>query len=236
MNVVRLLVAALLMTCAVAWALEAQSEAPVARPQEPTISFTWVTNLTPPQQFSLTVESSGRAALEIVDLDAKDKTPQGDPFSAKFILPEPERQRIFDLAKEARYFNGNFDYTKRRIASTGIKTFSYADAAMNYSTSYNWSEDKAIQQLGAMFMGVYWTEYYGRILDQQYHYEKLGLDSTLRAMIDTQKNGDLSELQLVQPLLQEIAEDPQVMNIARSRARQLLQKIPAAEAAAAPSK
>lgn len=199
---------------------------PPAHPEVPTISFDWVTIGEAPQEFSFTVDSTGRAALEITAHSGAASTQEGAPFLGRFLMPERDTQRIFHLAEQAKFFNGNFDYTRNRIASTGVKTLTYADPTRRYSTTYNWSENKVIQQLTSLLTGIYWTEYYGRQLQEQHHYDKLGLDQTLRAMIDSQKRGELNQLQLVQPVLLSIAEDGTVMNIARGRARQLLQAIP----------
>jgi hypothetical protein len=200
---------------------------PPPKPEVPTISFDWVTIGEVPQEFSFTVDSTGRAAIEITAHSGRASTPEGAPFLGRFLMPERDREHLFRLASEAKFFNGNFDYTRSRIASTGVKTISYADPTRRYSTTYNWSENKAIQQLTNLLTGIYWTEYYGRRLQEQHHYDKLGLDETLRAMIDSEKRGELNQLQLVQPILQNIAEDGTVMNMARARARQLLQAIPA---------
>lgn len=197
-------------------------------PSVPTISFHWVTLGDAPQDFSLTVESTGRAALEIADRSASDDTPRGTPFRARFTMPEADREQVFRLAASVNFFNGNFDYTKTRIANTGDKTLGYADAGRRFSTTYNWSENKAIQELTAFLTGIYWTEYYGRRLDQQQRYDKLGLNDTLSAMVRAAERGDLTQLQIIAPVLQRIAEDGEVMNIARMRARRLLQRIPAA--------
>lgn len=200
---------------------------PLPNPAVPTVAFDWVTLGAEPQHFSISVESSGRAALQISDQPAPDETPAGEPFLVRFYIPEAERQRIFRWAEAANYFNGNFDYTRHRIANTGAKTLTYADPQRRFSTTYNWSEDKSIQQLTNYFSGIYWTEYYGRRLAQQHRFDKLALNDTLSAMVGASKRGELSELQLVQSILQAIAEDGAVMNIARMRARQLLQRIPA---------
>lgn len=200
---------------------------PPAKPEVPTIGFDWVTIGEAPQEFSFTVDSTGRAALEITAHSGAASTPEGAPLVGRFLMPERDTQRIFHLAEQAKFFNGHFDYTRNRIANTGVKTLSYADPTRRYSTTYNWSENKEIQELTKLLTGIYWTEYYGRRLQEQEHYDKLGLDETLRAMIDSQKRSELNQLQLVQPILQSIAEDGTVMNIARGRARYLLQAIPA---------
>lgn len=201
---------------------------PPGNPSVPTISFRWVTLGDSPQEFSITVESTGRAALEIADRSASDPTPAGAAFRARFTMPEADRERIFRLAESANFFNGNFNYTKNRIANTGDKTLGYADSSRRFSTTYNWSENKAVQALTALFSGIYWTEYYGRQLEQQQRFDKLGLNDTLSVMVRAAERGDLTQLQIIQPVLQRIAEDGAVMNIARMRARRLLQRIPAA--------
>lgn len=199
---------------------------PPANPSEPQVSFDWVTTGPQPEEFSITVISTGSAALEITDRSGSDGTAAGSPLIVRFVMTEPNRGRVFQLAKQANFFQGDFDYRRTRVANTGIKTLTYTDAQHHNFTTFNWSQNKAIQQLTDLFSGIYWTEHYGRILQQQHRYDKLGLNDTLGAMLDAARRGEVTQLQLVEPVLLSIAQDDQVMNIARMRARKLLQQVP----------
>ena len=64
---------------------------------------------------------------------------------------------------------------------------------------------------------------YGRRLAYYHRYQKLALDEELRHMEAQAKNAQLSEIQGVAPVLQEIVEDTSVINVVRARAKELIE-------------
>jgi hypothetical protein len=64
---------------------------------------------------------------------------------------------------------------------------------------------------------------FGRRLAYYHRYQKLALDEELKRMEAQARNNELSEIQGVRPVLQEIAEDASVMNVVRARAKELIQ-------------
>ena len=108
------------------------------------------------------------------------------------------------------------------MANTGEKTLTYADQTRHFQTTYNHSENKAIQQLTAFFQGISSTIEFGRKLQFKHKYDKLGLEDELKAMEDAADSHNLNEIQIIAPTLKSIADDDSVLNIARRRARHLL--------------
>jgi hypothetical protein len=53
-------------------------------------------------------------------------------------------------------------------------------------------------------------------------FDKLGLEEELKGMENEGQN--LAELQIIAPMLESIANDPAILNIARQRAKRLLAK------------
>ena len=49
----------------------------------------------------------------------------GDEYSQDFTMSDANRQKIFDLAKRADYFQGNLEAKQKNIARTGEKTLEY---------------------------------------------------------------------------------------------------------------
>jgi hypothetical protein len=148
---------------------------------------------------------------------------EGDPYITKFVVSDPARTRIFQLAKKLRYFKDDFEYRKGRLANTGIKTLYYTDEKTNNSTTYNYSSNQDIQELTRLFQGISTTMEFGRRLTYYYSHQKLGLDDELKRMDQMAQEGSLEELQAVAPILQQIARDPQVMHIDQQHAQHLLQ-------------
>ncbi len=63
---------------------------------------------------------------------------------------------------------------------------------------------------------------YGRKLTYQYRFDKLGMDTRLKELVDLRANGMAEELQAIEPILRKIADDDGVMHLARMQAKQLL--------------
>jgi hypothetical protein len=185
-----------------------------------------------PPHYSIAVESTGRAAYRAEEQPGQGQDP-GEPYVTKFTVSDPNKTRIFELAKQANRFNGKFDYIKSKIANTGAKTLTYSEGRLpdiyqypvkgvQNQTTYNWSENPAIQQLTQMFEGMAATLEFGRRMDFARRFDKLGLDAELKRLQEMQKSGQVDELQAIAPTLTNISNDVSVMHIARERARQIL--------------
>src|SRR5262249_33882659 len=145
-----------------------------------------------------------------------------EDYQLEFANSPAVRARIFQLAEQASYFNGDFDFKKHAIAKTGNKTLTYRDATRQFSTVYNWSENSAIDQLTRIFHGISETIEHGRKLKFLRRFDKLGLEAELKGMERQAETHELAELQIISALLENIANDTSVLNIARQRARRLL--------------
>ena len=137
-------------------------------------------------------------------------------------LGRRNRQRIFALARQAGYFNGNFDFSKHKVAQTGIKTLAYEDASRHYQTTYNWSQNPAISELNSIFMAISNTLESGRRLSYLMRFDKLGLEKELKGMEQAAAAGELRELAAIAPTLEQLASDDSYMHIVQERARHLL--------------
>ncbi len=186
----------------------------------PTITFRLEMPSFNPSYYGVAIEADGRAAYQS-EPQSQGSAP-GDPYMVKFTVSESTAQRIFALARDAEYFQGNFDYKKGKIANTGAKTLSYADVDRCNQTTYNWSENLAIQQLTAIFQNIGTTMEFGHRLAFLHRFDKLGLESELKSMEDMARTDRLAEVQAIAPILQSIASDYAVMNLARIRAQRLL--------------
>lgn len=216
----RRLLIAVLFLFGTAWGQQAASDgAPnqAAAGFTPTITFTRNWDAAQPSFVKIEADSSGRARYE--SQDAK----TDGLYTEDFTLSRATREKVLDLAEKTNFFNGNFDFKQHKIAFTGTKTLAYHDAAHNGQTAYNWSQNQNIEELTNLFMAISNTIQAGRKLDYLIHYDKLGLDHQLEAMESQADSGQMIELQLVAPALQEIASNPVYMHIAQQRARHLLQ-------------
>lgn len=219
------------------WAMPVVAQSPDLEPNRsgtpvPIVSFEFEHPGVDPAHYVIAVESTGVAAYRSEPLAEKGQAP-GDPYIVKFTASQATRDKIFKLARQVNFFKGQFDYTKTRIANTGVKTLTYKEGHLpndlehsnkgqQSQTTYNWSENPAIQELTRMFQGISTTIEFARRLDFARRFDKLGLDAELKRMAEMQKSGQLEEVQAIAPTLKNIANDVSVMHIARQRAQEIL--------------
>jgi hypothetical protein len=204
--------------------IRAQGPDPKQNPQIPTITFDRIWEAYTPQEVTITVQAGGTAKY----LSRNPfKTPEAgaDPdYSIEFTMSNPNRDKLFRYAKEANYFNGDFSYKKHAVSSTGKKTLTYADEIKHFETSYDYTENKAIQEITNILQGISNTLEQGRKLQYLRRFDRLGLEAELKGMENAEESHNLAELQLIAPTLESIANDPAILNIARQRAKRLLAK------------
>jgi hypothetical protein len=191
-------------------------------PVRPTITFDRVWEAYKPQEVTITVQSTGSARY-ISRNPFTPPEPGSDPdYMLDFTISTRNQERLFRDAREANYFNGDFSYKKHAVASTGKKTLTYSDSVRHFSTTYDYSENKAIQEIMNLFSGISNTIEHGRKLVYLHRFDKLGLEDELKGMESAAEGHNLAELQIIVPTLKSIEDDTTVLNIARQRAKKLL--------------
>ncbi len=137
-------------------------------------------------------------------------------------LSKPIVDQIFSTARSAKFFAIACEDGKNKVAFQGTKTLSYQGSDGSGSCTYNWSKSAAIEKLTAIFESIAFTLEEGRRLAVEHKHDRLALDAELGELLDAVKEGRALEVQSIQPVLQEIAEDDAVMDRARQRAKKLL--------------
>ena len=212
---------------------------PAGQPEfpSPAVLFTFNQPGGHPQEFTVSVQSTGLATYSSCNVMCKGQPPVTsadavstglttsageDPFWRTFTVTAKTRERIFSLARAANYFDGDFDYTKHRIANSGTKTLGYTEGPRKFKTTYNWSENPGIQELTNFFLNLSSTQEGGRRLLFLQRYDKLGLEAELKALQTLSHENHLPEVESISPVLQAIVADRAVMHITRQRAQKLL--------------
>jgi hypothetical protein len=174
-----------------------------------------------PAHYSIAVDATGHARYECTGKIAEDSEEQ--PYHTEFEVSAGSREKIFERAKQAHYFAGTLESSNHKLAFTGTKILSYQDGQQSHKGQYNYSNLAPVQQLTVLFQNMAETMEYGRRLSYYHHYQKLALDEELKRMEAQAKNNELSEIQGVAPVLQEIFDDSSVINVVRARAKELIQ-------------
>jgi hypothetical protein len=191
-------------------------------PEPPVVTFTLDFPGSQPEHYSLRVPSDGAAHYESsgkLSLDS-DET---DSFDLDFTASVATRQKIFELAAKAGYFQKDLDSHHKNLAFTGKKSLSYKDGKRSGESTFNYSSQPAVQELTNLFQDLSTTLEFGRRLHYDHRYQKLALDAELKRMEEMARNGPLVELTAIAPILQQIVGDATVMNVSRARAQRLLE-------------
>jgi hypothetical protein len=194
--------------------------APAAGPA--TVTFSLDFPGSEPERYTISVRSDGQAVYECTARVSPDSDERED-YQSEFSFSDSTRARIFELAAQAHYFSGKVDSGNKKLAFTGAKKLTYKDGLRDFTADYNFSPQSAVQQLTTLFQSVGATLEFGRHLTYFHRYQKLALDEELKRMEEEARQGELGELRAVKPILQEIYEDPAVINVVRARAQRIMQ-------------
>jgi len=174
-----------------------------------------------PEHYSIRVPSEGRSHYQSSGRLSADSDVT-DSFDFDFDISAATRSKILALAQKAGYFQKDLDAHKK-LAFTGKKTLSYKDARRTGESTYNFSSNPAAQELTALFQNLSATLEFGHRLAYDHRYQKLALDEELKGMERMESTHMLVEVSAIQPILEQIVADQSVVNVARARARRLLE-------------
>ncbi|MGD0793478.1 MAG: hypothetical protein ABR920_17050 [Terriglobales bacterium] len=187
------------------------------------VTFTLDFPASQPEHYSIRVQSNGSVRYQSSGRLSPDSD-ETDSFDLDFTVAKETRQRIFELAAKAGYFQKDLDSHHKGIAFTGKKTLGYKDAQRSGESTYNYSPNPAVQELTGLMQSLSATLEFGHRLQYDRHYQKLALDEELKRMEEMARTNQLVEVAAIQPILDQIIADPSVINVTRARAQRLLER------------
>jgi len=194
-----------------------QSGAPAA------VTFTIDFPTSQPEHYSIRVQSDGAARYQSSGRLSADSD-ETDSFDLDFTVGAGTRQKIFELAAKAGYFQKDVDSHHKDLAFTGKKTLAYKDARRSGEATYNYSLKPAVQDMTSLMQSLSATLEFGHRLQYDHQYQKLALDEELKRMENLARNNELIEVAAIQPILDQIIADQSVINVTRARAQRLLER------------
>jgi hypothetical protein len=192
-------------------------------PAPAVITFTLDFPASQPERYSIRVQSDGSSHYQSSGRLSADSD-QTDSFDLGFTVTAETRQRIFELAAKAGYFQKDVDSHHKGMAFTGKKTLTYQDARRRGESTYNYSSNPAVEDLTSLMQNLSATLEFGHRLQYDHHYQKLALDEELKRMEEMVRGNSLAEVAAIQPILDQIVADPSVINVTRARAQRLLER------------
>ena len=194
-----------------------QTEAPAA------VTFTLDFPASQPEHYSIRVQSDGAASYQSSGRVSTDSD-ETDSFELAFTATPETRQRIFDLAAKAGFFQKDVDSHHKGVAFTGKKTLTYKDEHRSGESTYNYSSNPAVQDLTNLLQSLSATLEFGHRLQYDRQYQKLALDEELKRMEEMARSNALVDVASIQPILDQIIADSSVINVTRARAQRLLER------------
>jgi len=129
--------------------------------------------------------------------------------------------QVFAVAEQHNWFNKPCE-SHAKVAFQGWKKLSYSGPEGQGSCTFNYSQDKQIQALGESLIGVAETLREGARLELLLQHDRLGLDREMEYITDSAKDGRLREISAIREILRRLAEDDELLERVRKRARNLL--------------
>jgi hypothetical protein len=189
-----------------------------AEPGAATITYRRVFKGSSPEFIEIKLTEPGKATFEIRQLDE-------DASAEPFEVGPAVRHRIFELAADLKYFAINDLDIQKRIANLGQKTFRYERDSEVHEATFNYTLNASASQLEQIFEGLARQQGDLVLLERRVKYDRLGVNDALRQFESDMDHRLLPEPERFLPVLDQIAADSHFVEIARSRARALAERI-----------
>ena len=222
-------VLALSLLAGAAWAEDTKPAGAGAAKAHVTFSFERKGVAVPKYRLTLNSDGTGTYEGEEVEfVSAAGASQPTDPhkFSRQISISHVTSDKVFKLAGQLNHFNKPCASKAKNIADTGTKILSYEGPDGTGSCTYNYSDNKDVQALTNIFLGITETLDQGRQLDHLHRYDRLGLDAAIAFLAQEVSEGRALEVGTIESSLRSIATDSSVIARARSKASSLLTLIP----------
>ncbi|MGA7256465.1 MAG: hypothetical protein WBX09_07455, partial [Terracidiphilus sp.] len=132
-------------------------------------------------------------------------------------------QHVFQIAEKKRLFHAGCE-SHMNVAFEGAKKFVYQGPAGEGSCEFNYSKDADIQRLADSLMSVANTVIEGARLQTLLLHDRLGLDHETEVLVESANDGRAQQIGSIRDILEQLADDPTVLDRVKRRARLLLSK------------
>jgi hypothetical protein len=201
------------------WALfPAGVSAEEAASNVPRLTFTKVLEGSFPEYLAITVDANGKGTYDGRKLEA--------PAEARPLKLKPGTTRqIFDLVAALNYFETDDLESGRRVANLGLKTFIYEADGRRNEAKFNYTRRREAQQLTELFERLSSVLQHLAALEYAIRFDHLSLPGELRQIEADLRRNALTEPELLTPALEQIAQNRRFLNLAQTRAQNLLARI-----------
>jgi len=130
-------------------------------------------------------------------------------------------QHFFDTARRHKFFNEECE-SHLKVAFTGWKTLRYKGPDGSGSCRFSYSMIKEIDSLGSSLLSVSEAIQIGEKLRLLLQHDRLGLDQEMENLALADADGRVEQIGVIRGILEQLRDDPRVMERVKKRARLLL--------------
>jgi len=139
------------------------------------------------------------------------------------VLTAATAAKLFQAVRSTDHFRNRCESKAKNVADTGSKTIEYDGPDGPASCTFNYTENKALQSVTDTFSAITETLEFGRRMDFDHRYDRLGLDADMASLVAAVKDKNAIEVQTIAPTLQAIVKDGALIERVRVAAGKLLQ-------------
>jgi hypothetical protein len=173
---------------------------------------------------TLQLDGSGHFRSERGRVSAADSQQIDAPAVDRDIQVSAEyAAHVFHTAQRKKLSSSECE-SHMKVAFQGLKKLTLSGLDGEWVCTFNYSKDKEIEELGESLVAVAGAILEGAKLEMLLRHDRLALDSELEYLVEASKDGRVQQLGAIREILERLAEDPEVMERVRKRARFLLAK------------
>jgi hypothetical protein len=186
----------------------------------PRLTFTKVLKGSSPEYMMITVDSSGEGTY-----DGRQLT---DPPNPRHMRLSPATtRRLFELCERLNHFQNVVLESGRKVANLGQKTLIYERDGRKNQVEFNYTLRREGRELTDLFEKIAVVQQHIGALEYAMKYDHLSLPhELLQIQIDMEKKA-LADPELMVPSLEKIVQNRRFLNLAQTRAQDILQRIQA---------
>jgi hypothetical protein len=128
---------------------------------------------------------------------------------------------VFETVHQHKNLNLDCD-SHMKVAFQGWKKLTYNGPDGTGSCTFNYAKDKDMESLGESLVAVAEAIVEGARLEILLQHDRLGLDKEMEYLVEAAGDGRAQQICTIRGILERLADDPEVMERVRKRARVLL--------------
>ena len=188
-------------------------------PGEPVVTYSRSFKGSQPAFLQVEVARNGQAEFEVRMAD-------GQPMQTLVFTASPRVvAQVFALTRKAKEFSRPLEDRHDKVGYTGTKMLAYDDAGQHHQQVFNFTRVKPAADLQGLFEAIGDTGTHALRLQESARYDPLGVVKELGLIAVDWNENQMAEPSIILPVLRQVSANTNLMDIARKRARILIQRM-----------